>query len=186
MSTPNLIQEVLDKSSCLFSNEEINKALDKMAEKMNADLADKNPIILVVMVGGLIPAGNLLTRLNFPLEIDYVHATRYQGETRGGDLHWRVEPRLSLEGRTVVIVDDILDGGITLASIVDYCNLHNAKEVVSAVLVDKHHQREPNGIQKADYVGLEVDDHFVFGYGLDYNEYLRNAPGIFVVAPEHE
>ena len=88
--------------------------------------------------------------------------------------------------RTVVIVDDILDGGITLASIVDYVKEQKAEEVLTAVLVDKHHKRVENGLKNADIVGLKMDDHFIFGYGMDYNEYLRNAPGIFMVAPEHE
>ena len=75
---------------------------------------------------------------------------------------------------------------MTLAAIIAEIKARGAKEVYSAVLVDKHHKRVPNGLEKADFVGLHVDDHFIFGYGMDYNEYLRNAPGIFIVSPEHE
>ncbi|WP_133140045.1 hypoxanthine-guanine phosphoribosyltransferase [Legionella genomosp. 1] len=186
MSIPVNIKEVYEKSSLLFSTQEVEAALDKMAASINEVLQDKNPVILCVMIGGLVPMGNLLPRLNFPLEVDYVHATRYNGEIRGGELIWKVKPSVNLEGRTVLVVDDILDGGVTLAAIIDTVAEMGAEAVYSAVLVDKYRKRVPNGLQKADFVGLEVEDHYIFGYGMDYNEYLRNAPGIFVVDPEHE
>ncbi|MCE3043844.1 hypoxanthine-guanine phosphoribosyltransferase [Legionella sp. 16cNR16C] len=186
MSIPVNIKEVYEKSSLLFSTQEVEAALDKMAASINEVLQDKNPVILCVMIGGLVPMGNLLPRLNFPLEVDYVHATRYNGEIRGGELIWKVKPSVNLEGRTVLVVDDILDGGVTLAAIIDTVGAMGAEAVYSAVLVDKYRKRVPNGLQKADFVGLEVEDHYIFGYGMDYNEYLRNAPGIFVVDPEHE
>jgi hypoxanthine phosphoribosyltransferase len=186
MTPPAKIQDVYDKSTQLFTLKQIEAALDGMAEAIEQDLHDKSPVVLCVMVGGLIPMGHLLVRLNFPLEVDYVHATRYQGGTQGGTLHWRSKPGLDLRDRTVLIVDDILDAGVTLAAIIDEIRGMGAREVRTAVLVDKHHTRSDNGLKQADYVGLEVDDHFIFGYGMDYQEYLRNAPGIFVVAPEHE
>jgi hypoxanthine phosphoribosyltransferase len=186
MSIPEKIKQVFEKSTCLYTVEQIDKALDNMAIKIRQELFDKNPVVLCVMVGGLVPMGNLLPRLDFPLEVDYVHATRYRGEISGGELVWKVKPRLDLNNRTVLIVDDILDGGLTLAAIIDELKIMGANKVYSAVLVDKHHQREKDGLAKADFVGLEVDDHYIFGYGLDYNEYLRNAPGIYVVAEEHE
>jgi hypoxanthine phosphoribosyltransferase len=186
MTDSSMIQEVLDKSTQLFTTQQIEAALDKMAVEIKQDLHDKNPVVLCVMVGGLIPMGHLLVRLDFPLEVNYVHATRYGGETQGGQLHWRAKPTLDLQGRNVLIVDDILDGGVTLAAIVDEIKSMGAADVSTAVLVDKHHQREENALKHADYVGLEVDDHFIFGYGMDYQEYLRNAPGIYVVSPEHE
>lgn len=187
MSTPIKIQEVLEKATCLFTTAEIDAALDKMAEQVTADFRDLNPIVICVMVGGILPMSNLILRLGFPLEVDYVHATRYTGDIKAGDeLVWKVKPRLNLANRNVLIVDDILDGGLTLAAIIQSVEAMGAKKVSTAVLVDKHHKRVPGGLQKADYVGLEVDDHYIFGYGLDYNEYLRNIPAIYVVAPEHE
>jgi hypoxanthine phosphoribosyltransferase len=186
MTVLSKIQEVHEKSTQLFSSKEIEAALDNMAKAIHTDLHDKHPVVLCVMVGGLIPLGHLLVRLQFPLEVDYVHATRYQGETTGGELHWRAKPTTDLANRTVLIVDDILDGGITLAAIVSEIKAMGASEVKTAVLVDKHHKRAETGLKKADYTGLEVDDHFIYGYGMDYQEYLRNVPGIFVVSPEHE
>jgi hypoxanthine phosphoribosyltransferase len=186
MNVPEKIKQVYESSSCLYTTEQVEAALDRMAAGIQLKLQDKNPVILCVMVGGLVPLGNLLPRLDFPLEVDYVHATRYRGEITGGELHWKVRPSVNLEGRAVLVVDDILDGGVTLAAILAEVKSLGASEVFSAVLVDKHHKRVENGLQHADFVGLEVDDHYIFGYGMDYNEYLRNAPGIFVVAPEHE
>ena len=157
-----------------------------MAINIHRELQDQNPVLVCVMVGGLVLLGNLLPRLDFPLEVDYVHATRYRGEITGGDIVWKAKPSTNLKGRTVLVVDDILDGGVTLAAIIDEIQKLGAEKVYSAVLVDKYRKRVVNGLQQADFVGLQVEDHYIFGYGMDYNEYLRNAPGIFVVHPEHE
>lgn len=186
MSIPGLIKEVYARSSCLFTTGEVEIALDRMAMEIREKLQDKNPVVICVMVGGLVPLGHLLLRLDFPLELDYVHATRYNGDITGGDLQWKVKPSVSLKDRNVLIVDDILDGGVTLAAIMRELVLNEPESIHTAVLVDKHHKRVENGLQKADFVGLEVDDHYIFGYGMDYKEYLRNAPGIFVVHPDHE
>lgn len=186
MSIPSKIKEVYEKSHSLYTTKEVEAALDKMASAIHEVLHNENPVLLCVMIGGMVPMGNLLPRLDFPLEVDYVHATRYKGDIRAGELFWKVKPSISLEGRTVLVVDDILDGGITLAAIIEEVKKMGARAVYSAVLVDKHHTRDKEGLKKADFTGLEVDDHYIFGYGMDYNEYLRNAPGIFVVSPEHE
>jgi len=186
MHIPRRIQEVYDKATCLFTKQEVETALDKMAGAIHAKLEEQNPVLICVMVGGLIPAGNLLPRLDFPLEVDYIHATRYGNTTKGGDIEWLVRPRTPLENRTVVVVDDILDGGLTLAAIVNYCKAQGAKEVFTAVLLDKQHTRVDGGLPKADFTGITMEDGYVFGYGMDYQGYLRNASGIFVVAPEHQ
>jgi len=175
------IDNLYARSTLLFSEQDINKGLDRMAEAITKALADTNPVIVCVMTGGLIPMGHLLTRLNFNLQIDYVHATRYQGEFHGGEIHWVVKPRTCLKDRTVLIVDDILDAGITLAHIKKEFIEQGAKEVQTAVLVDKMRSRPEEGLQKADYVGVEVEDKFIFGYGLDYKGYLRNLAGIYEV-----
>lgn len=186
MDLPNHIRKVYAEATCLYTKADVEAALDKMAKEISNALADTNPIFLCLVVGGIIPLGNLLPRLDFPLEVDYVHATRYRSGTRGGDLQWKAEPSRPLKGRTVIVVDDILDGGLTLASTVNHCRERGAEKVYSAVLVDKKHPREPGGLAKADFTGLVVGDHYVFGYGMDYKEYLRNAPGIFAVSPEHK
>jgi hypoxanthine phosphoribosyltransferase len=171
---------VLRRADCLYSSREVEAALDSIAQDISTKLQDKNPIILCVMNGGLVPTGQLVTRLNFPLQFDYLHATRYRGETSGGALHWLAKPHLSLKGRAVLVVDDILDEGLTLAAIIEYCKEQGAREVYSAVLVEKLHDRK-SGLKHADFVGLQVEDRYVFGYGMDYKGMLRNAPGIYAV-----
>jgi len=186
MEIPEHIKQVYHDSECLFSKQDVEAALDRMAYDIHTQLADSNPLLLCVMIGGLVPTGNLLPRLDFPLELNYVHATRYQGQTSGGVLDWKVRPEYDLSDRTIIIVDDILDGGLTLQAIVDHCYAQNARKVYTAVLVDKITKRVPGGLPKADFTGLTVDDRYVFGYGMDYQEYLRNAPGIFVVPKAYE
>lgn len=186
MLLPEDIREVFAKASCLYTKNEIESALDKMATEISYRISHANPIFLCVVVGGIVPLGNLLPRLDFPLEVDYVHATRYNSTTVGKELKWLVKPRCDMRDRTVVVVDDILDGGVTLTAILDYCKEQGAKNLYSAVLVDKKDARLEGGLPKADFTGLTVENHYVFGYGMDYKGYLRNAPGIYVVAPEHE
>ncbi|MEO8400794.1 MAG: hypoxanthine-guanine phosphoribosyltransferase [Gammaproteobacteria bacterium] len=186
MKITNKIQQVLEKAECLFDLAAIEKALDKMSGEITEKLEKENPIILCVMVGALVPAGHLLTRLHFPLEVDYIHATRYRGTTRGGDLHWLVEPRKSLKDRTILIIDDIMDGGLTLAAIIDYCRQFGAKAVYTAVMVNKLRKREEGVTFEPDFVGVNAENRYLVGFGLDYEEYLRNAPGIYAVADEHQ
>lgn len=176
--TPEQAKQVLARADELYSPAQVNAALDRMADEIRTALADTDPIVHCVMTGGLIPAGHLLTRLNFPLHIDYLHATRYRGATRGGELHWITRPALPFAGRTVLVVDDILDEGLTLAAIVEYLRDAGAAAVHSAVLVRKRHDRRPAHI-KADFVGLEVEDRYVFGCGMDFHGYHRNLLGVY-------
>lgn len=173
------IRQVRSQADCLYTAEQTEEALDKLAEEITARHSDNNPLVICVMNGGLIVAGCLLSRLDFPLEQDYLHATRYRGDTQGGELNWVVGPQHSLKDRHVLIVDDILDEGYTLAAIAEYCQEAGAKTVETVVLVEKVHKRK-QGIQ-ADYVGLQAEDRYLFGYGMDYKGYLRSAPGIFAV-----
>ncbi len=186
MSVPENIKAVYEKATLLFSKEQVEVAFDEMAKKIHQQVAESNPILLCVMIGGMIPTANLLQRLDFPLELDYIHVTRYHGKTRGGELYWKVIPSVPLENRNVVIVDDILDGGLTMAAIIDFCKREGASSVTTAVLVDKLEQRHEEGTQSCDITGLTVEAGYVFGYGMDYKEYLRNAQGIYVVADEHK
>ncbi len=172
-------KKIRAEADCLYSSVEVNAALDKMAQAITEKLSDCNPLILCVLTGAIIPTGYLLTRLNFPLQLDYLHATRYGDTTSGGKLDWMSQQNYPLQGRDVLIVDDILDEGVTLKAIVEHCENAGAASVSSAVLVEKCHDRKI-GI-KADFVGLQTEDRYLFGYGMDYKGYLRNADGIFAV-----
>jgi hypoxanthine phosphoribosyltransferase len=178
--SPHEAKCALAKAECLFDRWQIEAALDHMTDQISRELGGSNPIVLCVMNGALVVAGHLLTRLTFPLQVDYVHVTRYYEQTHGGDLHWRKKPGLSLKNRAVLLIDDILDEGYTLAAILDYCRAKGAARVEAAVLVDKRRARKKTGM-RADYVGLTIDDRYVFGFGMDYKGYLRNLPGIYAI-----
>ena len=177
--TADEANQVLQQAECCYSKKEVESAIDKMASEITVDLGKLNPLLLCVMNGGLIITGDLLLRLEFPLHYDYIHATRYAGEINGSQLVWVAKPQHIVKDRHILIIDDILDEGITLREIAKYCHDAGATSVRTAVLVNKTHNRKQ--FDHADYVGLTVDDRYVFGYGMDYKGYLRNIPGIYAV-----
>lgn len=173
---------ILSQSVLLHDEHEIAQSLDKMAEEIGADLAGENPIVMPVMQGGLIFAGHLITRLAFPLRINYIHATRYRGETSGGALKWIARPSETLKGQHVLLLDDIFDQGYTMDAIAADCLAQGAASVRSAVLLKKNHPRAVADY-RPDYFALEVDDQYVFGFGMDYEHQLRNLNGIYAFVP---
>lgn len=175
------IRRVMDEADCLYTQVEIEAAIQRIAHQINADLAERNPVVFCVMNGGLIFAGQLLPLLDFPLEQSYLHATRYRNQTSGGELFWKAKPELSFQDRDVLIIDDILDEGHTLHAIIEYCRHEGAASVKTAVLIDKEHNRKSCPDFRADYAGLPCPDRYVFGYGMDYKGYWRNAPGLYAV-----
>jgi len=177
---PAEITRIQAEADLLYTSEEVEAAIIKMAGEITVELKNKNPLVLCLMIGGVIPTGKLLPLLDFPLQVEYVHATRYQGDTSGGRLHWIRKPTISLQDRHVLIVDDILDEGTTLAAMIEECEYNHAKSIYTAVLADKQLDKE-RSLEKADFTGLTVPNRYVFGYGMDYKEYLRNAPGIYAV-----
>lgn len=179
------LREIQDEAVMLHGPERVVAALDRMAGEITATLDGTLPIVICVLNGGIIPTGHLLTRLAFPLETDYLHATRYRGKTTGGrEITWLCKPHLSLQGRTVLLVDDILDEGHTLKAICENCRDSGAARVYTAVLVEKLHNRRVTGMT-ADFIGLAVEDRYVFGCGMDYKGYLRNLNGIFTLGERH-
>jgi hypoxanthine phosphoribosyltransferase len=160
----------------------VASAISKMGVEISAELADSEPVVLVVLLGGLVPAARLLEHLRFPYQLDYLHATRYRG-TEGGNLRWLVEPRTAVAGRTVLVIDDILDEGVTLKAIQDHLATAGAERVYTAVLAVKQHDRRVPGVQ-LDFKGLMVPDRYVFGCGMDYMEYHRGLPEILALPRE--
>jgi hypoxanthine phosphoribosyltransferase len=173
-------ERVLSQADLLYSPAQVEAALDGMARDISQTLAESDPLIICVMTGGVVPFGILLPRLKFPFQIDYVHATRYGKKLVGGQLQWISGPHQNPRGRVVLLVDDILDEGTTLAGIESRYRHEGATEVRKAVLVVKNRPR-PVDVH-IDFKGLEVPDRYVFGYGMDYKGYLRNAPGIYAEA----
>lgn len=175
------LQQVMAQAQCLYSESEVERALDVLATQITGVLADCNPLLLCVMNGGIILTGRLAPRLNFLLQMDYIHATRYREQLQGSDLQWRVTPATNIKGRTVLVLDDIFDEGETLAGIKSWCEGKGAAAVYTAVLVDKQHDRKTASMKQADFTALTAEDKYLFGYGMDYKGYWRNAPGIYAV-----
>lgn len=163
----------------LHSARDVARALGRMASELAPRLEQANPVVLAVMHGGAFTALELSRRFRFPHEFDYVHVTRYRGVEQGGTLEWRVRPRAALAGRTVLVVDDILDRGHTLRALVRELERIGVRRVLTAVLVDKRvaARRRP----RIDVAGVEVDDVYVFGCGMDYRGYWRELRGIYAL-----
>lgn len=168
--------EFLENSDPVASASEVQAAIDRLAAEITARLSDAYPLVLAVMGGAVVFAGQILPRLRFPLDFDYIHATRYGSATRGAQIQWRVTPPQAIAGRSVLVLDDILDGGETMAAIRDRLLEGGAGAFYCAVLVEKVLKR-PKPIA-ADFVGLRIEDRFVFGCGMDARGFWRNLPEI--------
>jgi len=160
----------------------ISAAVNRVAREISTRLAESYPVVLCVLNGGVPFAGHLLTQLSFPLDFDYVHLTRYGSATTGGALSWRAAPSLALLGRTVLIIDDILDEGMTLAAIQERVRQLGAAVCYTAVLAEKMNGRKKAA--QADFVALAVPDRFVFGFGMDVRGAWRNLPAIYAMRGE--
>lgn len=172
-------QQLLQQAECIASEEAVQAVLVRLAGEISQALGDTFPLVLPVMGGAVVFAGQLLPKLRFPLEFDYLHVTRYRGHTTGGEMEWRVLPGQNVVGRNVLVLDDILDEGQTLAAIRDKLLSMGAARVWSAVLTDKD-----NGLDKpvqADFVGLSVPNRYVFGCGMDAYGLWRNLPAIYAL-----
>ena len=168
--------DFLENSDQVADAHQVQAALERLAVEITQALAGEYPLVLVVMGGAVVFAGQLLPKLHFPMDFDYVHATRYGAAVRGGGIDWKVTPPEGLRGRTVLVLDDILDGGETLRAIRDRLLALGAKKVCCAVLVEKTLGRAKP--ITADFVGLRIPDRFVFGCGMDAKGYWRNLPEI--------
>ncbi len=171
------ISQILSSADLLYSDSDIESAIARMALQISEDLRETNPVFLCVMNGGIVISGKLLTRLNFPLTLDAINASRYNNKISGEEIEWIQKPKTCLNDRTVLIVDDILDEGLTLKAIINYCKKQGAGSVYTAVLVNKILDKQKPIV--ANFVGLEVENHYLFGFGMDYKGYLRNADGIY-------
>ncbi|HVP08383.1 MAG TPA: hypoxanthine-guanine phosphoribosyltransferase [Burkholderiales bacterium] len=168
--------EFLENSDLVAGAEDVRAAIARMAEEIQARLGERYPLVLVVMGGAVVFAGQLLPQLHMPLDVDYVHATRYGTATDGGRIDWRVPPSVAVRERAVLVLDDILDGGHTMHAIRERLLEIGAASFHCAVLVEKT-LRKPKPITP-DFVGLRIPDRFVFGCGMDAKGYWRNLPEI--------
>ena len=177
MLSAQAAREALKNSEIIFSEQQVQAAVVRMANEINHAMAEMHPLVLSVMGGAVVFTGQLLPLLTFPLDFDYVHVSRYGNKQQGGELKWKVAPQENVRGRVVMVVDDILDEGETLYAVKQRVMELGAKNFYSAIFADK-----ANGKVKpirADYVGLQVPDRFVFGYGMDIHGAWRNLPAIY-------
>jgi len=170
-------RDVLKNSTLIADNQEVKAAVERLGKAINAHYGDREIILLIVMTGAVMPAAWVASKLKMPVQMDFVHATRYAGQTEGGEIEFRVPPRLNLEGHDVLIIDDIYDIGLTLQMIEGYCESRGARSVNSAVLVRKIHDRETTGTLPK-FIGMEVGDKYIFGCGMDVYENWRHLDEI--------
>lgn len=176
-------RDILKNAELLYSAEQIQAALHKLAQQINTVLAEKHPLVLSVMGGAVVFSGQLLPLLNFPLDFDYVHVSRYGDARRGGAMHWKVAPQENVRGRVVLVLDDILDEGHTMEALRQRVMALGAKKFYCAVFADKQHGRKKP--MHADFVGVDLPDRFVFGYGMDIEGMWRNLPAIYALLDNH-
>lgn len=179
----NRAQELMKDAELIFDADAVQQAVGRVAAQLNQrfdnDEAPAFPLVLGVMGGAVVFCGQLLTRLSFPLEFDYMHVTRYGSKDQGGKIEWKVIPRSNVEGRTVIVLDDILDEGETLAHVKERLLDMGARDVVLAVFADKDIGKSKP--VSADYIGLTLPNKFVVGYGMDAYGYWRNLPAIWAI-----
>lgn len=178
--TPEDIARARAEADLLFTPGQIEAAVKTMAARITERLGAAEPLLLATMTGGLVPTALLMPHLDFPLQVDYIHVTRYGTATTGGGIQWIKPPPQTVQDRAVLIVDDLLDQGITLAAAVEECQRRGAREVLTAVLIHKEMERRP-GLSRTDFHALSTPDRYLFGYGMDYKTWWRNSPGIYAV-----
>jgi hypoxanthine phosphoribosyltransferase len=178
------VLEARRRAELLVGEAEVRAAIDRLAVRLALRLRDANPWLLPVMHGALPFAGVLISALNLPLQLGYLHVERYRAATRGGALAWVSQPAYDLRDRTVVLVDDVLDRGDTLAELVRWAQAAGAFEVLTVVLVDK--QVSGNRPVRADFAALSCPDRYLFGWGMDFQGYWRNLSAIYALPADLE
>lgn len=182
MLEPEEAERILASAELIYSADAVSDTVRRMAVEITARLSDKNPLVLSVMGGAVVFTGQLLPLLHFPLDFDYLQISRYHGQMRGGEIRWKVEPEKQVYGRIVLVLDDILDEGITLAAIHEWVMQRGAVACYSAVFADKQ-TGKPKPVS-ADFSGVVLPDRYVFGFGMDIYGAWRNLPAVYAVAPD--
>ena len=177
MLTSQQAQQLLSSAELIYPQDVIAETLQRLAAEITQVMAQQQPLVLCVMGGAVVFAGQLLPQLQFPMDFDYLHLSRYGKGKSGGAIQWQAEPREDVHDRVVLVLDDILDEGVTLAAVRDKVLESGAKSFYSAVLVEKQTGRYKQA--KADFVGLPVPNRYVFGFGMDIHGLWRNLPAIY-------
>ena len=172
-------EKIFGTAEQIFSADVVSQTVKRMAIDITTLLSHQYPLVLSIMGGAVVFTGQLLPLLEFPLNFDYLHVSRYDNKTHGGKINWTVLPRENVQNRVVLVLDDILDEGITLAAIRERVMNQGAAAFYSAVFADKDIGRSKP--IRADFVGVVVPDRYVFGFGMDVRGVWRNLPAIYAV-----
>lgn len=167
----------------LHSEAEVQARIEAMARQVTRELADRVPIVVVIMTGGMFLATRLCRRFDFPYELDYLHVSRYRNELHGDHLQWITRPRMDLSGRAVLLVDDVLDRGVTLSEVIAELRCRDLRSLHVAVLVSKH----VDGARvrpEADFLGFDCPNRYLFGCGMDYKGFWRGLPALYAVGSQ--
>ena len=170
---------LLQEAELICDAECVQREVTRVAREITEALGGQFPVVLSVMGGAAIFTGQLLPQLAFPLEFGAIEVTRYNNDIQGREITWRLPPRDNVRGRTVLVVDDILDEGITLAAIDKRLKEMGAARVMNAVFADKDLGKERPA--KADFVGIKVPNRYVFGFGMDAFGLWRNLPAVYAL-----
>lgn len=172
------IQEIL------LSEEQIQTRIRELGEILTAEYADKDPVIVGVMKGVVIFYSDMIRQIKVPCQMDFMWISSYAGTNSTGEMVVRRDLSTDIKGRHVLILEDIYDTGNSLTFLYDHLMAKEPASLKICTLLDKPSRRKPGVTLQADYVGFEVPNAFVVGYGLDYNEYYRNLPYVGVLKPE--
>ena len=175
----NFFQSILKQSSILYSSREIHLAIKNIAEEINQDIQSDVLYVLTVMNGGLFFSAHLIPLLKHTIHHDYIHATRYGNKAKGGLVHWIKDPDDIIKGKNILLVDDILDEGVTLSQIISKCKKMGAKNIFYTALFNKLIDKEKTILPS--YHVLNVPNKFVFGFGLDYKGFGRALPDLHII-----
>jgi hypoxanthine phosphoribosyltransferase len=195
-AVPQQVLQARERAELMVDADAVQFAIDQTAVRLSTLLAEENPLVLCVLQGGLAYTGELSRRLHFPLQLSYVHVSRYRGATHGATLEWIARPPLDVAGRHVLLVDDILDQGVTLSELVRWTTEQGARKVTTTVLVDKQIAQPtdrpgdmapgPADRIAVDYPALACPDRYLFGCGMDFQGYWRNLPAIYALPRDME
>ncbi|NNC22853.1 hypoxanthine-guanine phosphoribosyltransferase [Salinisphaera sp. USBA-960] len=190
MASPEAKLSLHDEADAVYrhaekvvSAEELEQCYRRMADEISAQLAGQNPVIVCVMLGGMVPSVRIMECLDFGFELDYLHATRYGSAISGSTLAWKVSPRTDLTDRHVLVLDDIVDEGHTLAEIQGALRAQRPASLTTAALLNKQHARRVDDVS-VEIVGANVPDRYVFGGGMDYRGYFRQLRAIWAMAED--
>ncbi len=173
-----------DIQQVLISEKEIQDRIAQLGEVLSKEYEGKNPLVVGVLKGVVVFYADMIRKLTVPCEMEFMWISSYQGTDSTGSMVIKRDVSADIKGRHVLILEDIFDTGSSLDFVYHHLLEKEPASIKICTLLDKPSRRKPGITLKADYVGFEIPNAFVVGYGLDYNEYYRNLPYVGVLKPE--